>query len=123
MTGKKILIVDNEPDFVKILQLNLESHGYEIDGCTTARQALNRVKKNLFDLILVDFKMPKVRGDELIEMIGDISPISEFIIVTGFSTDGKIQEILETNPKVYACIQKPFDLQDLIAEIEHRPRG
>ncbi|MDA2938916.1 response regulator [Acidobacteria bacterium AH-259-A15] len=122
MAEKKILIIDDEEDFVKILTRNLQLYGYDVEGCTTARQALNRVKKKSYDIVLVDFKMPKTGGAMVIEKIQEICPTCEFIIVTGFSVDGKVQEILETDPKVYACLQKPFDIKDLVSEIEKEPQ-
>ncbi|MDA2929927.1 response regulator [Acidobacteria bacterium AH-259-O06] len=122
MTEKKILIIDDEEDFVKMLTRNLELHGYDVEGCTTARQALNRVKNNLYDIVLVDFKMPKMDADVLIEKIQEMCPACEFIILTGFSVDGKVQAILETNPKVCACLQKPFEIKDLVSEIEKGSR-
>ncbi|MDA2926038.1 response regulator [Acidobacteria bacterium AH-259-G07] len=122
MAEKKILIIDDEEDFVKMLTRNLELHGYHVEGCTTARQALNRVKKKSYDIVLVDFKMPKMGGDVIIEKIQEICPTCKFIILTGFSVDGKVREILETNPKVCACLQKPFEIKDLVSEIEKGSR-
>ncbi|MBC8344249.1 MAG: response regulator [Bacteroidetes bacterium] len=123
MSGQRIIIVNDEVDFVKMLVSNLEIYGYKPEGCTTPRQVLNRIKKSTYDMVLVDFKMPKMNGGKLIKEIQAIDQACKFIILTGFSVEGEIREIMETNPNVRACLQKPFDMQNLVDEIENNFRN
>lgn len=118
MTPKRIIIVDDEEDFVKILVRNLALYGYDATGCTTSRQALNRIKKGPYDLAIIDYKIPKMAGDILIEKIQNLCSRCEFIIVTGYSVEGRVREIMDTNSKVNACLPKPLDIRDLVNEIE-----
>ena len=118
MTEKRILVVDDEVDFVSMLVKNLELYGYEVEDCVTPNQVLNRFQKKTFDWALIDFKMPKMRGDKLIHKIQALGSSCKFIILTGYSVEDEIQLILDANPKVYGVMQKPLDLRKLVDVIE-----
>ncbi len=118
MTRKRIIIVDDEADFVRMLVKNLEVYGYELAECTTPRQVLNRFKKQSYDWALVDYRMPEMNGDRLIREIEALDSSCKFIVLTGFSVNMEVRKIVETNPRVFACLQKPFDVQELVNEIE-----
>lgn len=118
MPEKRILVVDDEVDFVSMLVKNLELHGYELEDCNTPRQVLNRFKKKSFDWALIDFKMPEMSGDKLIDQIQILDSSCKFIIMTGYSVEDDVQQILDTNPKVFGIIHKPLDVRDLVDVIE-----
>ncbi len=118
MTEKRILVVDDEVDFVSMLVKNLELYGYELEDCTTPRQVLNRFKKKSFDWAIIDFKMPKMRGDKLINQIQFMDSSCKFIVMTGYSVEDEVQQILAANPKVFGIMHKPLDLRKLVDVIE-----
>src|SRR4026208_337318 len=64
--AKKILIVDDEEDIVNLVRLILEDAGYQVTSCTNGVEALERLGKENFDLILLDIMMPMLSGWEVL---------------------------------------------------------
>ena len=65
-TLKKILLVDNEADITFALENALEDYGFSIDSFNDSMLSLNSYKRNFYDLIILDIKMPNMDGFELI---------------------------------------------------------
>lgn len=117
--GKRILVVDDEGIIVKTIGNLLKREGYLVDSATTSNQALDKVKKESFDLIITDIRMPKLDGLELITKIkkylqekkkADI-PV---IFITGFAdSDAHIKA-----GKFGKVIFKPFDMKEFLSEVE-----
>jgi len=123
MSGKRIIIVDDEADFVSMLAKNLEIFGYEPEECTTPRQVLNRFRKQSYDWALVDYRMPEMNGDLLVREIEALDTSCKIIMLTGFLLESEVRNIMEANPRINACLQKPFDVQELVNVIERNSRG
>lgn len=87
--GKRILIVDDEPDMVAFLATLLEDNGYEIDSAADGDDAMEKVKANKPDLISLDLLMPNKTG---IKMFRELRKDNDFtnipvVMVTGFGKD------------------------------------
>lgn len=67
--AKKILIVDDEPDITLMLKARLEANGYQTDVAYDGHAALEMVKKNSFDLIILDLMLPKIDGYSVCRML------------------------------------------------------
>jgi DNA-binding response OmpR family regulator len=63
--NKRIMIVDEEKDVGGTFETILENHGFDIDYFTDSAMALEKFKPNLYDLTILDIKMPKINGFEL----------------------------------------------------------
>jgi DNA-binding response OmpR family regulator len=61
----KILIVDDEPDLTQVSTLALEFHGFKVDSFNDPQEALSKYTPGLYDLVILDVKMPKMSGFEL----------------------------------------------------------
>jgi DNA-binding response OmpR family regulator len=61
----KILIVDDEPDLTQVSTLALEYHGFKVDSFNDPQKALSKYAPGLYDLVILDVKMPKMSGFEL----------------------------------------------------------
>jgi DNA-binding response OmpR family regulator len=61
----KILIVDDEPDLTQVSTLALEYHGFKVDSFNDPQEALSKYAPGLYDLVILDVKMPKMSGFEL----------------------------------------------------------
>ena len=79
---KRILIVDDEPDANKTLKIVLEDNGFEVDAYTNPLLALQNFKRGIYDLLLLDVKMPQMGGFELCQKIKQIDNKVKVCFVT-----------------------------------------
>jgi C4-dicarboxylate-specific signal transduction histidine kinase len=110
-TDGQILIIDDDPGIRTTLSDILEVGGYEVKDFGTAGKALDFLKKNSFDVIFVDLKLPDMDGMKLLEQIKLINPESAVIMITGHASIATAVKAL--NEGAYAYIVKPFDLDEL----------
>ncbi|MBI9082234.1 MAG: response regulator [Desulfobacterales bacterium] len=83
MAMEKILIIDDEPDNVRVLALSLETDGYEVITAGSGEEGLARFKAEAPDMVITDIRMPGMDGIELLRRVKDHDPDVEVIIVTG----------------------------------------
>ena len=83
--GKRILVVDDDPFVIQSIQWILKPAGYELESAESAQQALALLDKNNFDLVLTDYSMPAMRGDELAERVKQRLPHVPVIIMTAYA--------------------------------------
>ena len=81
-TLKKILLVDNEADITFALENALEDYGFSIDSFNDSMLALNSYKRNFYDLIILDIKMPNMDGFELYNNIKEKDPKVKICFLT-----------------------------------------
>lgn len=112
---KRILIIDDEPNFLELLQLRLEANGYETIEARTGREGIDKVKSEKIDLILLDIVMPDMDGYTFLHKIkADLETRSIPIIVVTGNPDMK--EIFRIEG-VQAVIDKPLGDNVLISEV------
>ncbi|MFH1459557.1 MAG: response regulator [Candidatus Omnitrophota bacterium] len=118
MRKQKILIIDDEPDIRDVLKITLECEDFEVYEARDGVEGLEKVHKNSPDLVILDYKMPKMNGHEVCQILKkDIllrhMPI---IMLTGKGeTQDKIKGI---NAGADDYLVKPFDPQELVARIK-----
>jgi two-component system, OmpR family, response regulator ChvI len=114
MKNKKILIVDNEPDINLSLKIFLEENGFEVDTFDDPIIALDNFRKGVYDLLILDIKMPKMHGFELYREIRKIdNEVKICFLTAGEMYYGAYSDIFTQN----IFIRKPIQNQDLIKEI------
>jgi DNA-binding NtrC family response regulator len=79
----KLLIVDDEPRFLRTLKQRLELRGFAVTGVRSGRAALEAAGNTRFDLALIDLKMPGMNGRKLLEALKRVDPDLEVIMLTG----------------------------------------
>jgi DNA-binding response OmpR family regulator len=109
---KKILIVDDEPDINFALKIVLEENGYdEVTTFTNPHLALDSFRKGLYDLLILDIRMPKMNGFELYERMKKIDNKAKVCFLTAGERDrGSHREIFEENQ----FIRKPIENKELL---------
>lgn len=113
MKGVRILLVDDEPEIIRLLTRRLRRQGYEVTPETDSGQALARLQQGSFDLAIVDFMMPGMNGLDLAAQCCRRRPGLKILMLTGSPV---IDEIERAG---YACLRKPLEsLQDLDVAIE-----
>ena len=112
-----ILIVDDDTDMRRVMELTLQSRGWRVDQAANGANALVKINASKPDLIVIDLMMPGMSGlDVLRELKADDSICTiPVIMLTGLSEKEKIKEALVSGTDYY--IVKPFDFQDLLSKI------
>lgn len=111
--GKTILIVDDEEDLNNLFKTFLEINGYKVDTFTDPVDALYYFRKNLYDLALLDLKMPKIGGMKLSKKLQNIDPALFFIFITGANKE-YVEHLKRDNPEIEKIvIYKPIWLNEL----------
>jgi len=107
----KVLVVDDEPEAVELLVEFLSSKGYEVLTATSGEEALRRVKEDRPHLVLLDIRMPKMSGLEVLKRIREIDAEMGIIMVTAVNEEDVGRQALELGAFDY--IVKPLDLKYL----------
>ncbi|MFA5085711.1 MAG: response regulator [Candidatus Omnitrophota bacterium] len=91
MASRKILIVDDEPDFLAVMCARLEANDYEVITASNGEDALNYVKNDKPDAVLLDILMPGIDGLEVLRRIRKMNENLPVYIITAFSTDERFK--------------------------------
>lgn len=111
----KVLVVDDEKLIVKGIQLSLKQDDYMVDTAYDGEEALEKVKKNPYDLILLDIMLPKLSGLEVCQQIREFSDVP-IIMLTAKSED--MDKILGLEYGADDYITKPFNILEMKARIK-----
>ncbi len=110
----KILVVDDEKRMVRFIQLNLEQDGFQVITAFNGSEALEQVRTQLPDLILLDIMMPDINGFEVLKKIREVNPVPVIMLTAKGEEDDRIQG-LELGADDY--ITKPFSPRELVSRI------
>ena len=114
---KKILIADDEPDILEIIQYNLQNEGYEVVAVKNGNEALDQAKKFQPDLIILDIMMPGKNGIEVCNLLRMQPTYNETLIIflTALSDEGTEVKGLETGADDY--LTKPISPKILVSKV------
>src|SRR6202453_574399 len=118
----RLLVVDDEADFASLIQTILMQEGYGVDTATSATQAIALQRKNIYDLALVDLRMPEMTGLELLQYLKARDKTIFVILMTAYGSLSVGYEALRRGACDY--VTKPFKnkaLKEKVAEaLRHR---
>jgi DNA-binding response OmpR family regulator len=119
-TDGRILIVDDEPDITESFGLALEDSGFEVDKYNDPAVALASFKPNVYGLLILDIKMPKMDGFELYDKIKKIDKEVKVFFISAFDIDRA--EISKKYPglKIENFLPKPIQIPELIKKVEEQ---
>ncbi len=111
--GRNVLVVDDEETIVELLLALLESSGHRVETARNGREALEKVKKADYDVIISDLKMPDMGGQKLYESVSQIKPhlMKRMIFSTGDTVNPVTQAFFQETGNHY--LTKPFRLEDV----------
>jgi two-component system KDP operon response regulator KdpE len=112
---KLILVVDDEPRMVKFVRMNLELEGYQVSEARNGLEALDKVRAELPDLVLLDVMMPEMDGFETLERIREVYTVPVIMLTVKGDEDDLIKG-LELGADDY--ITKPFSPRELASRIK-----
>ena len=111
-----ILVVDDEDALRTVLSSELESEGYIVATAGDGDEAISILQGKSFDLVLLDIKMPRVDGFEVLRFIKERYPATKVIMLTGFADLKNAIESKKLGAEDF--VSKPYDLVDLLTTIE-----
>jgi DNA-binding NtrC family response regulator len=115
---KRILLVDDDKSICDALSLILESRGYEVDTAYTGKEAIQKSDKNIYNLAVLDIKLPDIEGTQLLKTMRPTSPKMIKIMLTGYP---QLENAIDAlNDRADAYFTKPVDMQRLLKTIEER---
>ena len=113
----RVLIVDDEVDFVEMLSLRLEEAGEKVVPAYNGRECLEILKKLDIDVVILDIKMPGMDGIQTLKEIKKGFPLVEVIMLTGHGTTETAVEGMKMGAFDY--LLKPTDFHDLLEKLEN----
>ncbi|MBU1054293.1 MAG: response regulator [Proteobacteria bacterium] len=122
MNNIRLLLVDDEEDFRITLTARLKRRNIDVVDVSSGEKAIELIRNNKFDVVIVDIKMPGIDGIETLRYLKRIDPLLEVILLTGHaSVEAGIEGI---KLGAYDYIVKPCNLNDLLSKVEdaHRRR-
>jgi len=112
-----ILVVDDEKDVVAFCLKVLALKGYEAQGASSGRQALDLAKRQRFDLLLTDIMMPELSGIDLLAELRTTAPDIAAVVITGYGTVDMAIKALRAGARDF--VMKPFSIEELMSAVEH----
>ena len=113
---RKILVVDDEDALRTVLSGELVSEGYEVRTAADGDDAISSLQKDGCDLVLLDIKMPRMNGFEVLKFIKEKFPKTKVVMLTGFADLKNAIESKKLGAEDF--VSKPYDLVDLLTTIE-----
>ena len=115
--GNKILIVDDEPDLVKVAAFRLKKSGYEVMVAVNGRDALESVKKEKPNLILLDLRIPLISGQEVCKTLKSDDRFKNIpVIIFTASAERVSEKVVEMGADDYLI--KPFNPEELLKKVK-----
>jgi len=118
MLKEKILIVDDDLDILDVLKITIEAEGYEVMEGHDGQEALDIIKKTMPDLLLIDFKMPRMNGDEVCRILKQDILVQHMPIIMLTGKGEVADKVHGINAGADDYMVKPFEPQELVARVK-----
>lgn len=114
--SEKVLLVDDEVDFLDTLSERMRTRGMEVSTSTSGAEALKKVEQESYDVIILDLMMPGVDGLEALKILKEKKPELQVILLTGHASVEKGIEAMKLGAMDF--LEKPADLSQLTDKIK-----
>jgi DNA-binding NtrC family response regulator len=114
--SEKVLLVDDEEDFLDAVAERMRARGIEVSTTTSARDALEMIEEKSYDAIVLDLMMPELEGTEALKAIKNRNGELQVIMLTGYVTPEQVDQAKKFG--AMDIIEKPPDLDVLIEKIK-----
>jgi len=112
----KLLLVDDEIDFLQAIAERLVLKDFDVIVASNGREAIAVAEKDLFDVAVVDFKMPGMDGTQILKVLKERHKYPEIIMLTGYATIDSAVEC--TKLGAFKYLEKPYDFEKLVEVIK-----
>lgn len=107
----RVLVVDDESDFIQLLKYNLEHQGFDILAAANGVEALNTARRELPDVVLLDLMLPDLDGFSICEILRSQPSTSKIPIIVVSALDGEYVRGRSLQAGVACCFKKPVDMK------------
>ncbi|MDQ7781762.1 MAG: sigma-54 dependent transcriptional regulator [Desulfomonilaceae bacterium] len=115
MAGGRILAIDDEQNIRRLIRDELGLEGFDVETASSGEEGLEKLSRQIFDVVLLDIKLPDLNGIEVLRRIGPKIPPPEVIMITGYGDIQTAVQSMKLGARDY--ITKPFKLSELLALI------
>ncbi|MBW2427373.1 MAG: response regulator [Deltaproteobacteria bacterium] len=112
----RLLIVDDEEQFVEALSERLSMRDYDVTTALTGEDAINKITSYNFDVVILDVRLPGVDGTEVLRTIKNLKPLTEVIMLTGHGTVEMAIQGMKLG--AFDFLMKPCETEDLTVKID-----
>ena len=112
----KVLVVDDEERFRTTLTKMLAAQGLEVRAAASGEEALETLKEDPADVVVLDIRMPGMGGMAALTAIKEVDPLMEVIILSGHASMDAAMELMQRG--AYDYLLKPCPIEDVLAKIE-----
>ncbi|MBA3014351.1 MAG: response regulator [Proteobacteria bacterium] len=116
MTNFKVLIVDDEQDFLETTTKRMQKRNIQCETASSGKEAIEKINTGDFDVVLLDVKMPGMDGVETLREIKRIKPLIEVVMLTGHASVESGIEGMKLGAFDY--LMKPMELDPLLEKIK-----
>ncbi|UVT17471.1 MAG: response regulator [Nitrospira sp.] len=109
--GKRVLIIDDDQDIRFVTGMALMDAGYNVYSACDGIEGSEEMKKRRYDVVLVDYHMPRLNGLQFIQLCRAMWPATPIILMSG---DRYLTEHFDKVDGAYTCMAKPFELSKLL---------
>lgn len=115
--GLKVLVAEDEPLAALVIEDVLTGEGHAVALAQDGMEALDLAGRDRFDLLLTDLAMPRLDGLDLIRRLRQSQPLLPVVVMTGFLSPAAAQELRDQARPPVALLQKPFEIDRLLAAL------
>jgi DNA-binding NtrC family response regulator len=116
MADPRVLLVDDEVDFIEALSARMEARGLVVETASNGEEAVQKVRDRRFDAIVLDLAMPGMDGIETLRALRELQPEVQVILLTGHATLQKGVEAMKLGAMDF--LEKPVDINVLMEKIK-----
>ncbi|MCL5062000.1 MAG: response regulator [Nitrospiraceae bacterium] len=114
----KILVVDDEELICWSLKRTFEKHaGHSVCCVYTGNDAIKKIMENQYDVVITDLKLPDFNGAELVRKIKELGIDTPVIVISSYLSENILEDIMKHG--VFRCVNKPFQIEDILNDVEH----
>jgi two-component system alkaline phosphatase synthesis response regulator PhoP len=118
MTGKRVLVVDDEVHIVHVVAIKLRNNGYEVLSADNGTEAFDLACKEKPDIIVTDYQMPAMSGLELVDKLRHCDETKDIPIIMLTARSFAISKEQQDEFGISSCLSKPFSPKELLGNIE-----
>lgn len=118
MTGKKVLVADDETHIIHVVAIKLRNNGYEVTSAGNGAEAYQLACQENPDIIVTDFQMPLMTGLELVEKLRGNNQTKDIPVILLTARSFAVSREQQESLGISACLSKPFSPKELLKKIE-----